>query len=68
MRACRAVDGGILSVEIGKALRCFGFDRLGMMVRRRELMVIVKRCSLSLLAAREEGGNKEGRWGKKKKW
>lgn len=54
-------------MEIGKAGRCFGFDRLGMMARHRELMVIVKRCSLSLLAAREEGGNKKGRWGKKKK-
>lgn len=52
-------------MEIGKALRCLGFDRLGMMVRRRELMVIVKRCSFSLLAAREEGGNKKGRWEKR---
>lgn len=44
----------------------FWFDRLGMMVRCRELMVIVKRCSLSLLAAREEGGNKKGRWEKRR--
>lgn len=37
------------------ALRCFDFDRLGVMVCWRELMVIVKRFSVSLLAAREEG-------------
>lgn len=45
------------------APRCFDFDRLGVMVCWRELMVIVKRFSVSLLAAGEEGEIKNGNWG-----
>lgn len=45
------------------APRCFDFDRLGVMVCWRELMVIVKRFSVSLLAAGEEGEIKHGNWG-----